>query len=216
MDASKFCTGVVPSVDECHRRGIVPVGVHAGLTYEQLLANCVDYCEMVAKERETGHLAPVANWLADKHRLEDKRKNDLDVFRDMSDEDRGDRILTAGKHRGLAYRAVVQDHPDYCRSVLSRLGAEPLSTEMRYFLEYLRTADLPEQPSDCDPEDRGACAVDFGRVHRGKRFQEVLDADPRYCRWVLSAERTGGMKLFAEFLASQGVEPEEPRPVHRA
>lgn len=216
MDPTKFCTGVVPSVDECHRRGIVPVGVHAGLTYEQLLANCVDYCDLIAKESDAGPLAPVAAWLADKQRLSVKRKNDLDMFRALSDEERGDRILHAGKHRGLAFRDVVRDHPDYCHSVIAKLGAEPLSTEMRYFLEYLKSADLPEQPSDCDAADRGACTVDFGRVHRGKRYQEVLDADLRYCRWVLSAERLGGMKLFAEFLVSQGVEAEAPRPATRA
>nr|WRJ69487.1 hypothetical protein TetV2_00038 [Oceanusvirus sp.] len=221
MTVSEFCAGDLPDIDACHARGIVPVGVHAGLTYEQMLANTstLEYCRVLAEETTTpivDHLQPFLSWLRENDRLSRKRKADIDEFDGMTDAEKGAKILTAGKHRGQTFSEVVQYHPDYCRNVIQRFGDSPLSTDMRHFVHYLKSVDLQEQPIDPNAADRGGCAIDFGRTQRNKTYQEVLDSDIRYCRWVVSEDRTGSMKRFAEFLKASGVTPEESAPAAAA
>jgi hypothetical protein len=213
MISKEFCAGQIPDVDECHKRMIVAVGVHAGMTYEQMLSNSdtLEYCGVIiAEHHRAHHLEPFVSWLRDNDRHAKKCKADLDVFKEMSDEEKATRFLSAGKHRGLTFREVVQDHPDYCRIVIQRFDSSPLSTDMRYFVEYLKSVDLPEQPVDPNAADRGACLVDYGRIHRGKTYQQVKETDTRYCQWVISQDNPGSMKRFADFLIASGVTLDEP------
>lgn len=102
-------------------------------------------------------------------------------------------IVASGIHKGLTYDALATQHPKYCHWILRKVQHGELD-HWQHFVKFLYdnrrsvVESLGEDEQDIQPISAdvlpGTSEVSFGK-YSGRKFQEVLAQDPRYCKWLL-------------------------------
>mmetsp|Transcript_46196 Transcript_46196/g.84621 ORF Transcript_46196/g.84621 Transcript_46196/m.84621 type:complete len:227 (-) Transcript_46196:199-879(-) len=102
-----------------------------------------------------------------------------------------DSEMPFGKYKGMLFSQIVAEAPDYCEWVLSLKDPSP---PLAAFITYLKEIGF------VPPKHDGNTVMSFGK-HEGLTYQQIMDGQKSYCRYVLSIDKaTGRMRKLQEFL----------------
>lgn len=192
IGVAEFKVGDVPSPEDGMRRGIVTFGKYAGLTYEQVMANDPEYCQWqldnMKENDET--IGKFGDWLRSGDRLSKKRKQMEEKRESEPTEVKRARFIEFGKHRNKkTWGEVLDEHPDYCLTLIEMQDEKPIQGKMREFIKFVKESgvDLQSKANDKNSKRR----IDFGQYeNQNKTYGEVLDNDPDYCLRLVRAQES--------------------------
>jgi len=179
---------------------VLRVGIHKGKTYEEVLLSDAEYCRYMLGEIDVdgnSGLAAFLEWLRDQ---EIPSSPQMPV---------ASSILRFGQHKGKTYEEVLQSDPDYCRYMLGDIEAD-CNSPRAAFIEWLHDQPIPSSPQM--PMPAGSSVLLLGHYY-GKTYEEVLQLDPEYCRYMLDeiqADRNSPMAAFGVWLRDQEM-PSSPQ-----
>jgi hypothetical protein len=200
---------------------LVGFGQHRDMTYEDAMTMEPDYCEWVLRTYEEDDdpkpaLVAFAEWLQSEG-FEVRSQDDGDE----SAPHHGRLRVGFGKHRDLTYEEIVTEDPDYCDWIIRTYEEDPdeagfaLRNLAQWLLEqghvYPSKGDTGGGASDNDGSSR---KVGFGR-HGSLTYEEALEEDADYCRWVLDTyhnnedDPSPALEAFARWLEEKGFPEEE-------
>ncbi|CAE8602235.1 unnamed protein product [Polarella glacialis] len=163
-------------------------GKYSGRPFSAILEEDRDYCRWILDVAETADASPTlsrfADWL---------------VAAAPELEDADDEEVTFGKHKGQSFAQVLKDDPDYCSWVLGACQEKDVAGALKRLGKFIKK----------NGEGIGIKKIDtvgFGK-YRGMTFQEVKDADPSYCEWVVTKaddpSASSGIKNLAAFIKKE-------------